>query len=285
MPWRWSRAASRRAAGERRLRRVVPAGRGQQRVDARRVARQLHVLRERARMLARDRRDDVARPVGRQLRAQHDRAAREVAAEPRGAAHHLVRVELVRLGAQLLQERAAQVLLDLLLGLLDRDLGQRGDSGQVEELGRLRGRGRARLAEQHDRADHLVARRDRDLREDPRRDLRRAVLGAIAGVAAQRPEVARAAGRRHRRTQARDDDRHVRARGVGGELGDASEAVAPQHGVDHLQVDGPQPLDERHVAHGLGRRHRDYATRSAASAAAPGCACSVSSPDSPVRIR
>ncbi len=31
---------------------------------------------------------------------------------------------------------------------------------------------------------------------------------------------------------------------LGGQLGDAAEAVAAEHGVDHLQMDGAQPLDE-----------------------------------------
>ena len=259
MPWRWSRAASRRAPRERRLRRLVAAGRRQQRVHARRVARQLHVLRERARVLARDRRDDVARPVGRQLRAQDDRAAREIAAEPGRPPHDVVRVELVRLGAQLLEERAAEVLLDLLLRLLHRDLRQRRDRRQVEELGRLGVELRGRVAEQQDAAEHVVARRDRDLGEDARRHLDGPVLRPVADVPAQRREIPRAAGRDRRGAEPRHDDRHGRARRVGGELGDAAETVAAQHGVHHLQVDGPQPLDERAVACGLcwlGGGHR-----------------------------
>ena len=50
-----------------------PPVRRQQRVHARRVP-ELHVLGQRARVLAGDRRDHVARAVGRQLGAQHDRA-------------------------------------------------------------------------------------------------------------------------------------------------------------------------------------------------------------------
>ena len=93
------------------------------------------MLGERARVLAGDRRHDVARPVGGQLGAQHDRAAREVAAEPAGAADDLGRVH-VRPRAQLLEERAAQVLLDLLARLLDRHLGEAGDRREVQELER-----------------------------------------------------------------------------------------------------------------------------------------------------
>ena len=83
---------------ERRLGRaaVVLAGGRQQRVDARRHGAPagvggVHVLGERALVLTADRRHHVARPVARQLGAQHDRAAREVAAEPRGAARDLAR--------------------------------------------------------------------------------------------------------------------------------------------------------------------------------------------------
>ena len=189
MPWRCSRAASRRAATERGLRRAVAARAGQQRVHARGAARQLHVLRQRARVLPGDRGHDVARAVRRELRAEHDRAAREVAAQPGGAAHDLVRVELVGLGAQLLEERAAQVLLDLLLGLLDGDLGERRDGGEVQELERVLAE-RGGLAEREHVADHLVAGGDRHLG----RDAGRALLAPVADVAAEH-----AARRRRRR--------------------------------------------------------------------------------------
>ena len=114
-----------------------------------------------------DQRHHVARALGRQLRAQHDGAAREVAAEPAGAAHDVGRVEPVRPLAQLLEERAADVLLDLLARLLDRDLGERGDGGEVQELDRLGLRPAGR--EQHDAADPLVAGGDRDLGHHARR--------------------------------------------------------------------------------------------------------------------
>jgi hypothetical protein len=97
------------------------------------------VLGQRARVLARDRRHDVPRAVRGQLRAQRHRAAREVAAEPGGAPQHVVGVEIVA-PAQLLQERAAQVLLDLQPRLLDGDLGQARDRGDVQELERVGGR-------------------------------------------------------------------------------------------------------------------------------------------------
>jgi hypothetical protein len=246
------------------------------------------VLRERARVLARDRRHDMARAVRRELGAQHHGAARQVAAEAGGAAHHVVRVELIRLRAQLFEEGAAQVLLDLLLGLLDRDLGERGDGREMEELGRVRHR-RAVAREQQHAADRLVPGADRHFSHDARRDRRRALLAPLARVAAQRGQVGVAA-RDHRRAQARHDDRDGAAGRGGGQLGDAAESVTAQHRVHHLQMDGAEPLDERVVAGSgvprlrCGRGHRSPAY-AAASCAAPGCAWSVSSPDSPVRIR
>ena len=62
--------------------------------------------------------------------------ARQVAAQAPRAAHDLARLE-VGARAQVLEERAAQVLLDLLLGLLDRHLGERGDGREVQEVARL----------------------------------------------------------------------------------------------------------------------------------------------------
>ena len=273
--------------GQRRLRRLVAAGRGQQRVHARRVPGEIHVLSERARMLPGDRGHDVARPVRAQLGAQDDRPARQVAAQPRRAPHDLARVELVGLGPQLLQEGAAQVLLDLLLGLLDRHLGQRRDRGEVEELRRLGRHGAARLAEQEHAADDLVARRDRNLGEHARRHLRRAVLGPVADVAAQDAEVDPRPRAAHGRAEPRHDDGHGGAGRVGGELGHATQPVAAEHGVHHLEMYRPQPLDERAVAPGFQRLRSGhlapYPTGSVS--ATPGCACSVSSPDSPVRMR
>ena len=64
--------------------------------------------------------------------------------------------------AQLLEERAAQVLLDLLARLLDGHLGQARDRREVQELERLA----VGLAEQQHAPDRLVARGDRDLAAD-----------------------------------------------------------------------------------------------------------------------
>jgi hypothetical protein len=124
----------------------------------------------------------VARAVRLELRAEDDGAPGQVAAQAARAAHDLARLE-VRAGAEVLQEGAAQVLLDLLLGLLDRDLGQRGHRGQVEVL-RGVGGGRMRAGERDDDADDLVPGGDRDLEREAGRDLRRAVGDPVADVAA-----------------------------------------------------------------------------------------------------
>ena len=74
------------------------------------------------------------------------------------------------------------------------------------------------------------------------------------------------------------------------------EAVAAQDGVDHLQVNGAQPLDEASGAAARGgglrlRESRRLAARESISpprscaAAASGWAWRTSSPDSPVRTR
>ena len=203
------------------VRRVVAAGAGQDRVDA-----PFEVLGQRAGLVTGDRRDHVARAVGRQLGAEHDGASRQVAAQACGAAHDLARLE-VWPRAQVLQEGAAQVLLDLLLGLLDGDLGQARDRGEVQEVRRLGIRprpGRVRIAQQHDRADDVVARLDRDLGRQRLGDLRRAVPDAVGDVAPHLLQdllahAAFAAGR-SRRVQPRDHDRHWGARGLRGQRRD-----------------------------------------------------------------
>ena len=203
------------------------------------------MLRERPGDVLGDRRHDVPRTVGVQLRAQRDRAAAEVAAQARAAAYELVgRQRAAR--AQVLEERAAQVLLDLVARLLDRDLGQRGDGREMQVLGGFAGGGRRAVEHEH-RADGLVARRDRDLAGKPARRVRQAVLHEIGHIAAQlRQALGRRLARRghHRLAEARDDDRHRPADGVGGELCDTFEAIAGKHGVDHPQMQPPKPLDE-----------------------------------------
>ena len=81
----------------------------------------------------------------------------------------------------------------------------------------------------------------------PARRVRQAVLHEIRDVAAQlgQPLGRRLArGSHDRRAEARDDDGHRPADGVGGELCDTFEAVAGKHGVDHPQMQPPKPLDE-----------------------------------------
>ena len=276
------------------------------------------MLRERAGVVPGDGRHDVARPVARQLGAEHDRAARQVAAQPAGAAHDLVRVEVLA-GAQVLQEGAAQVLLDLLLGLLDGDLGQAGDRRQVEELRRVRGRRRVAAQQQHG-AHGLVARGDRHLRGDAGGHLGRPVLDAVADVAAQRVHdvLRHRVGRRPpapttaAAPRRGSDDGDRRAHRVGGQGGHPGEPVAAQDGVEHRQVHLPQPRHEGRRAAGGGRRPAggrrlvEAARRGGAcvvrsrrpehpsssrgrpqavAVAASGCAWSTSSPDSPVRTR
>ena len=69
-----------------------------------------------------------------------------------------------------------------------------------------------------------------------------------------------------------------------------AEPLAGQHRVHHLQVDGAQALDERRRGGRRPGRPRSRPDRglaptpSYACAAKSGWACSVSSPDSPVRI-
>ena len=134
-----------------------------------------------------------------ELRAQRDRAAREVAAEPapRGARSR----PASRSGrdAQLLQERAAQVLLDLLARLLDGDLGQAGHRGEVQELERLgvgarRAAARAPIVSSPEAIGTSAA--------DARRHRRGAAARALADVAAQRADVGRGARRQRRRRPA-----------------------------------------------------------------------------------
>src|ERR671913_382593 len=87
---------------------------------------------------------------------------RSVESSARSTPDHLVGVELVGLGPQLLEEGAAQVLLDLLLGLLHGDLGERRHRGEVQELQRVLAE-RGLVAERQHVPDDLVAGRDRHL--------------------------------------------------------------------------------------------------------------------------
>jgi hypothetical protein len=197
------------------------------------------VLGQRAGHLAGDRRDDVAGAVGRQLRAQDHRAAAEVAAQPRGPADDVARLD-VRSRAQVLEERAADVLLDLLLGLLDGDVGERGDGGEVQELARLGHRGRG--ADERDDAEQVVAALDRRLgahRVGDRRGTPPRPLSDIPAQGRQGGGRRAAARRRHRHVMSRDDDGDRSVDGRRCQLGHPLEPLAAQHGVHHLEVDGP----------------------------------------------
>ena len=164
---------------------------------------------------------------------------REVAAEPGRAPQHLVGLDVVT-PAQLLQERPAQVLLDLQARLLDGDLGQAGHRGHVQELQRVGARARPRRAAARRRAARRRWRsappRRRPAARRPRgRAPARPRSGAAPTVSATGPEAA-AAPRRG------NDDRDHPAGLAGGELGHALEPVAAQHGIHHAQVHRSQPL-------------------------------------------
>ena len=228
--------------------------------------------------------------------------ARQVAAQARRAAHDLARLE-VGPRAQVLQERAAQVLLDLLLGLLDGDLGQRGDGREVQELGGVRGRlgppprssSTAPTTSSPDAIGTSAGSAGRHRRPAGRCTRSR-------DVAAQRPRACRLRGRRRPRATTAAPSRGTTiatgaAGRLGGQRGHALQAVAAQHGVDHPQVDRAQALDQRAGGRGGGRRSSGCsrrvvparapgaAQRAAAVAAASGWAWRISSPDSPVRTR
>ena len=130
--------------------------------------------------------------------AQSTTTPRDRSQPSRPARRTISRGAEVRARADVLEERAAQVLLDLLARLLDRDLGQRGDRGDVEELG---GVGRAACA----RRAAAGRRRPgpRRSRSAPRRRPRRGHLGRaaadlLADVAAELLERVLVAARRPR---------------------------------------------------------------------------------------
>ena len=111
----------------------------------------------------------------------------------------------------------------------------------MQELRRV---GQAGAELQHG-ADHLVTGRDRHLANHLRRNRRRPVLHTVGHIAPEQVEPLVIAGRRHsRRRHPRDDDRHRRARRLGGQRRDPLEAVATEDGVDHPQVDVAQAGDE-----------------------------------------
>ncbi len=99
--------------------------------------------------------------------------------------------------------------------------------------------------EQHDAADPLVTGRDRHLGDDPGRHGRHAAAALLADVAPDRGQGGLAAGRGGGHAEPRHDDRHRAAGGLGRQQRDGRQPVARQHGVEHLQMDRTQALDER----------------------------------------
>ena len=160
-------------------------------------------------------RDDVARAVGAELRAEHDDAARQVAAQARrrgersraaprsGRARTSSRNEPRRFSST--SSRASSIATSV----------SDGDRRDVEELARRR-RGALRgAAQQQDGADRVLTGRDRRLGDDARGHLGRAAADLLAdvapellerlvvGLASPPPPSPRAAARRSRRARRR----------------------------------------------------------------------------------
>jgi hypothetical protein len=130
--------------------------------------------------------------------------------------------------------------------LLDGDLGDGGHGGELQELRRLL-EGEGGIGEQEHGAEDLLSGLDRHLVNDGLGRLARAAaLHAVHDVALDRPDLHdRRLGRRHHgRPEPRDDDGHGRADRLRRQVRDAIEAVAADHGVDHLEVRGPKPVYE-----------------------------------------
>ena len=174
--------------------------------------------------------------------------------EPPGAAHDVGGLEVVA-RAELVDERAAQVVLDLLARLGERDLGETGDRREVQVFGGVRGRGLA-TPEQQDRPDELVAAADRRFGGDDDGHAGGPVADAVGHVAAQVVQSGVLAAGERGRAEARNHDRHGRTRRLGGEPRDALQAVAVQHGLDHLQVHLPQAREVRGPDGARGDRAR-----------------------------
>ena len=159
-----------------------------------------------------------------------------------------MRVEVLA-GAQVLEEGAAQVLLDLLLGLLDGDLGQACDRRQVEELRRVGGGGAGPLSSSTAPTASSPEAIGTSAATSAGTSAGRS-LHAVADVAPQRattssapprrPAGATAAAPRRGRTMATGA-----AHRVGGQGGHPGEPVAAQDGVEHRQVHLAQPRHER----------------------------------------
>ena len=247
MPWRCSRAASRRAAASVASGRLVAAGGRQQRVDARRVARPAPCA-GRARPGA-PRRSSPPRGAGGPWSARRTgrppRARGRSPAAPRAARPRAGRARRAWRAAPPGRSRAGSA---------------RPPPWPPRPPPRSATRPRRGGGTRSPRAGAALpgspSSRTPPITSSPE------VIGTSASMpggtcagpvlgrgrrrsGAATPRSVPGRRRRHGRAEARDHDRHRSAGGVGGELGDAAQAVAAQHGVHHLEMDGPQPLDER----------------------------------------
>jgi len=120
----------------------------------------------------------------------------------------------------------------------------------VKELGRVRQLGLA-AGQEHDDADDVVAGLDGHLLRERGGHLGGAVADAIPHVVRDLVHEARGGVRRTGAdAQPWHADHHGGADRIGGEGGDGAQPLASEDGLHHLQVDGPQALDE---ARGRGR--------------------------------
>ena len=244
MAARAGRRACARAASV-SLRRVVAARRGQQRVARAGCLRPPGAGRARP---GSRRRSSRRRAAGGRWTARRRARRRRARGRSRAAPARRTTSRGIEVGAraQVLEERAAQVLLDLLARLLDRDLGQAGDRGDVQELERLRRRLGVAGQQQH-RADELVAARDRRLARRRRparspggRGRGRRRSGAASSSGPSPPPATR------RGPEPRDDDRDRRARRAAAASCATRSRPSPCSTASTIsQVQLAQPGDER----------------------------------------
>ena len=224
MPWRRSRVGERaRARSSVASGASSPPDGGQQRVHARRRPPCAGPARP---GVPGDRRHHVARAVGGQLGAQHDRAARQVAAQPRrrGGRSRAGRGRGASAGPRG-TSRAGSARPPR--GLLDRDLGQAGDRGEVQELARLRRGGSRRRASSTTAPTTSSPEAIGTSAATPAGTCDGRSATRSADVAPQLVERALVAPRTSAATAAaepRHDDRHRRAGGLGRQLGDPRRA-------------------------------------------------------------
>ena len=138
--------------------------------------------------------------------------------------------------------------------------------------------------------DDLAAGGDRGFGRHPRRNRHGPAAAALGHVAAQGGQLHARAGRGDRRVQPRHQHGHRGPRRLGGQLGHLAQPAAAEHRLHHPYVDraqrAPRPR-RRNGARpaGIGRTGGLHSCHRATSTAASGWAWSVSSPDSPVRMR